>query len=121
MENHWIEDWLSARAESENTKLKYQWAMDLFDKFCQSRGKSLSSAVEEWRATHYQGAREEQVFLDQWNDLISGFATEMKPKYAPLSLKDPLTALKSDSHEFGTSEFLCVVLAYTILIMPPEI
>jgi integrase len=95
MENHWIEDWLSVRAESENTKKGYLRYINQFAAFCQERGKNFSSVVEDWRAAQYSGAREEQMFLDQWNDLIRGYRTRIKSKYASLSFKNILAVPKS--------------------------
>lgn len=95
LENHWIEDWLSARAESDKTLIEYTRGIAAFQEFCQTRGKSFSQIVESWRAAHYAGAREEQVFLDQWQDLIRSYATYIKPRYAPLSQKVFLTVPKS--------------------------
>ena len=53
MENHWIEDWLSARAESEKTLTEYTGAISAFEEFCQRRGKIFSQVVDEWRTAHY--------------------------------------------------------------------
>jgi hypothetical protein len=41
MENRWIEDWLSARAESDKTLLEYTRAIAAFSEFCQGQGKDL--------------------------------------------------------------------------------
>ena len=95
MENHWIEDWLSARAESDKTLNEYIRAIAAFSEFCQGRGKNFDQVVESWRTAHYAGAREEQVFLDQWQDIIRSYATYIKPRYAPLSQKVFLTVPKS--------------------------
>lgn len=97
MENpdHWIEDWLSSRAESPKTRIEYLNAIRSFTAFCQSREKDFSQVVESWRAAHYSGAREEQIFLDQWQDLIRAYTTRIKPRYAPLSQKVFLTVPKS--------------------------
>ena len=95
MQNHWIEDWLSARAESYKTLNEYNRAIAAFSEFCQGRGKDFDQVVESWRVAHYAGAREEQVFLDQWQDLIRSYATYIKPRYAPLSQKVFLTVPKS--------------------------
>ena len=95
MENRWIEDWLSARAESDKTLNEYIRAIAAFSEFCQGRGKNFDQVVESWRTAHYAGAREEQVFLDQWQDIIRSYATYIKPRYAPLSQKVFLTVPKS--------------------------
>jgi len=95
MQNHWIGDWLSAVAESEKTLREYTSAISAFEEFCQNRGKDFNEVVDSWRSAHYAGARDEQIFLDQWNDLIRSYATYIKPKYAPLSQKVFLTVPKS--------------------------
>jgi integrase len=95
MENHSIEDWLAARAESDKTLIEYTRGIAAFEEFCQRRGKSISSIVEDWRAAHYSGPREEQMFLDRWQDLIKAYTTYIKPRYAPLSQKVFLTVPKS--------------------------
>ena len=93
--DHWIEDWLSSRAESEKTRIEYRRAIEQFSKFCESRGKQFSQVVELWRSAHYLGAREEQIFVDQWQDMIRAYATRIKSRYAPLSQKVFLTVPKS--------------------------
>ena len=95
MENHWIQDWLSCRAESPKTKREYSSAIANFSSFCQARGKNFNSIVDDWRTAHYSGARAEQQYLDQWEDLIRGYSTAIKPKYAPLTQKIFLTVPKS--------------------------
>jgi integrase len=105
MENHWILDWLSSRAESPQTVREYQRAIMQFSEFCQGHGKDFSQVVESWRTAHYSGAREEQIFLDQWNDLIRSYTTNIKTmmrgeihRYTQLSQKLFLTVPKSFFH-----------------------
>ena len=95
MDHHWIEDWLSSRAESPKTRIEYLKAITAFAEFCQSRGLNFYEVVELWRAAHYIGAREEQKFVDEWHDLIRAYTTSIKPRYAPLSQKVFLTVPKS--------------------------
>lgn len=95
MENHWIEDWLSARAESESTHKNYLRSIKIFAQFCQKHGKDFSQVVESWRDAHYAGAKEEQLFLDQWHDIIRSYTTYLKPRYASLSIKNFLSVPKS--------------------------
>lgn len=94
MNNHWIEDWLSARAESPKTRTEYMAKIGYFSLFCEARGKRFSQAVEQWRTAHYSGPREEQMFIDEWQDVIRAYATSLK-SHAPLTQKTLLIIPKS--------------------------
>lgn len=93
--NHWIKDWLSARCEAESTAQHYMWGITMFDGFCLEIGMNFGTVVEDWRTAKYAGAREEQMFLDRWNDVISAFSAHIKKSYPPLSQKGILTAPRS--------------------------
>ena len=95
MKNHWVEDWLSSRAESPQTVREYTNAIRFFADFCKSRGLNFGRVVEDWRTARYSGARAEQQFIDQWQDAIRGYTTRIKGKYAPLTQKVFLTVPKS--------------------------
>jgi site-specific recombinase XerD len=93
--NFRIENWLSARAESESTRTSYLRHINAFSDFCQDHGEDFSQVVESWRTARYNGAREEQVFLDRWHDLIRAYTTHIKSRYAPLSRNYLLSILRS--------------------------
>ncbi len=100
--NHWIEDWLSERIEKEKNKKEYLAILKTFIEYCQERGIDFLNIVADYRSAKYAGAREEQKFLDNWNDLIKRYATFLKNrinqrggKYTPLSLKTYLSVPKS--------------------------
>jgi len=93
--NHWVEDWLSARAEAEGTKPDYLRLIAQFSDFAAKRGKDFQAVVDEWRAAHYSGPRAEQRFLDEWQDLLRAYTTYIRPRYAPLSFKNCLAVPKS--------------------------
>jgi integrase len=95
MENHWIENWLSQSCGSKLTERSYRLHINRFSDYCKSQGKNLSSIVDDYRTARYSGAREEQMFLDQWNDLIRSYSTKLKPTYAIMAYKAVLSALKS--------------------------
>jgi hypothetical protein len=76
--NHWIEDWLFGRCESESTRGVYLWAIKVFHDFCQGRGKDLYGIVEEYRAARREGYEAELSFTESWQDLIRGFSTYIK-------------------------------------------
>lgn len=95
VENHWIDDWLSVRIEAEGTRKSYVRRIKKFAAFCQAREANFDLVVEEWRTAHYQGTREEQMFLDKWNDLIRSYSTTIKPQYVSLSFNLLLAVVKS--------------------------
>ena len=102
MENHWIEDWLSERIEKEKNRNEYLAMLKIFSDFCQERGMDFQNIVDDYRNAKYAGAREEQMFLDKWNDLIKRYATFLKNratqrggKYTPLTIKTYLSVPKS--------------------------
>jgi site-specific recombinase XerD len=101
MENQWIGDWLSYVAQSERTKSNYFRYITNFSKFCLERGKCFNTVVQEYRTSKYSGAREEQMFLDEWHDLIKAYTKDLKTKetkrgkYTPLSINYTLSVVKS--------------------------
>jgi len=94
--NHRIEDWLSARAEAENTRKGYLRSIKAFSDFCQRRGKDLYGIVEEYRAARRSGYEAELDFTDSWQDLIRAYSTTIKrSNYTPLTQKNFLSVAKS--------------------------
>ncbi len=67
----------------------------MFGDFCMERGRNLYSIVEQWRTAKRQGETEKEIFIEEWNDLIRSYHTAIKKKYAPLSVKNYLTVVKS--------------------------
>jgi len=92
--NHWIEDWLSARAEAPKTKELYLMCWKHFTEFCKERGKDPLRIVDDYRVVKYQGEAQGK-FLDEWQDILNAFNTWLKPKYAPLTMKNHLVAVRS--------------------------
>jgi integrase len=95
MENLRIEDWLSQVCESPKTRGLYLMLWDHFTKFCQGRGKNPVSLVDDFRAAKRLGESQKDAFLEEWQDIIRAFNTWLKPKYAPLTIKNHLSAVKS--------------------------
>jgi hypothetical protein len=97
-QNHWVQDWLSARAEAPKTKLGYEQGLAIFVEFCRARGKDFLKVVEEWRAARIAGVQAQDVFTDEWTDIVRSFSAHIKPDYAPLTVKNRLVAVKSFLH-----------------------
>ncbi|MCJ7633624.1 site-specific integrase [Candidatus Bathyarchaeota archaeon] len=95
MENLRLEDWLSQVCESPKTRGLYLMLWDHFTKFCQGRGKDSASLVDDWRSAKRLGESPKDAFLEEWQDVIRAFNTWVKPKYAPLTIKNHLSTLKS--------------------------
>jgi hypothetical protein len=89
-----IKDWLST--VEPKTRELYHPCWKVFSDFAQRRGKDPLGIVEEFRAAKYQGEREKDRFLDEWNDVIRAFNTWLKSKYsAPFTRKNFLVVVKS--------------------------
>ena len=96
IQTHWIEDWLSARAESEHTRANYTWCYGEWVKFVRARfNKDASVMVSEWRVTKRLDENAREGWIEEWQDIIRSFNTWMKPKFAPLTCKNFLSTLKS--------------------------
>lgn len=94
--NQRINDWLSARVESKDAKSYYSQCLNHFTAFAKARGKNLDSVVEDWRATRIQGIAAEQIFQDEWTDIVRSYSTHLKSSsYAPLTVKNFLVVLRS--------------------------
>ncbi|MDH5636318.1 MAG: hypothetical protein OEY47_06615 [Candidatus Bathyarchaeota archaeon] len=92
----WIEDWLSARAEADKTKTHYVTCLKHFVEFCSVKwNKDFYKVVEEWRKARLQGPKEIDPFIDQWTDIVRNYNTCIKPRYAPLTVKNLLAVIKS--------------------------
>lgn len=90
-----LEDWLSARAESPKTRELYLFLLENFADFCRKRGKDPLRLVDDYRAVKYQGEAQRERFLEEWQDLLRAFNTWLKPKFAPLTMKNHLVAVRS--------------------------
>lgn len=90
-----VEDWLSARAESPKTRELYLFLWENFADFCKRRGKDALRLVDDYRAVKYQGEAQREKFLEEWQDLLRAFNTYLKPKFAPLTMKNHLVAVRS--------------------------
>lgn len=95
MENHYIEDWLAATTESEKTAYCYIKNIEIFSEFAKHRGIDFQGIVEAWRKVKRADINEREDFLEAWNDIIRSFNTQIKKKYAPLSVKNLLATPKS--------------------------
>lgn len=95
MENLRIEDWLNARAESDKTKESYRYLWGNFAKYCTGRGKELGTMVEDFRTARRKGQVESELWLEEWQDVLRTFGSWLKPKFAPLTVKNHLAAVKS--------------------------
>ena len=94
--NHWIEDWLSARAEAKGTRINYLRYIKKFSDFCQRGGKDLYGIVEEYRAARRGGYEAELDFTESWQDTTRAYSTYIKRgRYAPLTQKNILAIAKS--------------------------
>lgn len=93
--NRYIEDWLSARTESESTVRSYKGQIRIFSQFAKDRGLVFDGIVEAWRQVKRAGIDERETFLESWSDVVRSFHTKIKKKYAPLSVKNLLATVKS--------------------------
>jgi len=94
--NHWVEDWMAARAESPQTRRHYEFCLGHWVEFCKARfGKDALGMVEGWRAVKRLGENERECWLEEWQDVVRSFNTWMKPKYAPMTCKNLMSTLKS--------------------------
>jgi integrase len=95
MENVRMEDWLSQACESQKTKASYTWLFSNFTEFSKTRGKDVETLVDAWREAKRNGERDKDAFLEEWQDIIRSYATTLRLKFAPITVKNCLTALKS--------------------------
>lgn len=95
MENVRIQDWLSQVCESQKTKVSYTWLWQNFAKFAKNRGKDSETLVDGWRTAKRIGEKEKEAFLEEWQDIIRSYGTLLRTKFAPITVKNCLTALKS--------------------------
>jgi len=93
--NHYVEDWLSAVAESSRTERKYIENTVAFAEFARGRGQDFYSIVDVWRKVKASSINEREEFLDVWMDIVRSFHTQLKRKYAPLVIKNFLATTKS--------------------------
>jgi integrase len=66
-----------------------------FSKFSSTRGKDAQALVDDWRASKRLGEPQKEGFLEEWQDIIRAFNTWLKPKFAPLTVKNHLAVVKS--------------------------
>jgi len=90
-----LEDWLSQVCESPKTRGMYLFVWGNFEKFCRRRGKDPLTLVDDFRAVKYQGELQKERFLEEWQDVLRAFNTWLKPKFAPLTVKNHLTGVRS--------------------------
>jgi integrase len=93
--NQRLEDWLSARAESPKTRDSYLFLWENFAEFCRKRGKDPLKLVDDYRAVKYLGEAQREKFLEEWQDLLRAFYSWLKPKFAPLTVKNHLVVVRS--------------------------
>ena len=94
--SHWVEDWLAARAESDKTKDLYERHLQIFaDYAARNSGQDPGRIVQDWRAANRLGVRDREEFLIDWSDIVRSFNTYIKKRYAPLTVKNFLTVLRS--------------------------
>lgn len=89
-----LEDWLSTVAPKTRSFYKPSWIK--FSAFARKRGKDTLRIVGEYRHAKYQGEREKDRFLDEWNDIIRAFSSWLESRnLAPFTRKNMLVAVKS--------------------------
>lgn len=93
--NQHMEDWLSEVCESPKTEVSYVRNIGLFSKFAVARNLDLEGIVEAWRKVKRADINEREDFLDVWSDLVRAYNTRIKKRYAPLSVKNLLSTVKS--------------------------
>lgn len=93
--NHYVEDWLSAVAESNRTERKYIENIVAFSEFAAERGQDFNDIVDVWRKAKRSSINEREQFLDTWTDIVRSFHTQIKKKFAPLVIKNFLATTKS--------------------------
>jgi len=93
--NHWLEDWLSDRAEAAATREFYLMCWRNFTRFSLERGKDPLGLVQDYRAVKFQGEIQRETFLEEWQDILRAWKTWLKPKYAPFTMKNHLVAVRS--------------------------
>jgi len=94
-ENHYVEDWLAARCESEKTVTGYRASLRVFSEFVGQRGRDLCGIVEEWRGVKRLSEDDRERFIDDWSDLVRVFHTVIKQNHAPLTVKNFLVTIRS--------------------------
>lgn len=95
LENQKVEDWLSQVCESPKTRGSYLFLWGNFLDFCRKRGLDPLRLVDDYRAMKYEGELQRERFLEQWQDVLRAFNTWLKPKFASLTVKNHLVAVKS--------------------------
>ena len=90
-----MEDWLSEVCESAKTEESYVRNIGLFSEFAAERGLDFQTIVEGWRKVKRADINEREDFLDVWSDLVRAYNTRIKKRYAPLSVKNLLSTVKS--------------------------
>jgi len=93
--NHYIEDWLAAKAESDKTQTSYVANLEVFAEFAKQRGQDFCGVVEAWRKVKRADINEREDFLEAWSDIVRSFNTQIRKKYAPLTVKNLLATVKS--------------------------
>jgi len=93
--NHYIEDWLAAKAESDKTQTSYVANLEVFAEFAKQRGQGFYGVVEAWRKVKRVGINEREDFIEVWSDIVRSFNTQIRKKYAPLTVKNLLATVKS--------------------------
>jgi len=92
----YLEDWLSAKCESNKTRESYLFCWRNFMSFCRQRGLDAENIVEDYRTVKYQSFQDRERFLDAWQDTIRAFYTWLRKKgFAPLTVKNHLAVLRS--------------------------
>jgi len=96
MRTRWIDDWISLRAESTNTRRNYRRLIRLFANFSADRcSKDFYSVVSDWRQAKEYGNMEREQFVEDWEDVVRSFHAQIKERYASLTVATLLTVVKS--------------------------
>lgn len=89
-----VSDWLSS--VDPGTQIGYKPIWEAFVVFARKRGKDPEKIVEEYRAAKYEGERQKDVFLDDWNDVLKAYFSSLeKTEYAPLVRRNRLMTIRS--------------------------
>lgn len=87
-------DWLSS--VDPHTQKSYRPNWEQFVVFARKRGKDPEKIVEEYRAARYEGERQKDRFLDEYNDTLKAYFTFLeKSELAPLTRRNRLIIINS--------------------------
>jgi integrase len=73
----------------------------VFSKFCSRKGgRDFGSIVQDWRKAKRGSLDDRETFLENWSDIVRSFHTFLSKKYAPLTVKNFLSTVRSFFTEY---------------------